>query len=448
MTGGGDAAGVVRGSALLVAAKVIGNAGFFVAVLILTRALSIPDRGEFAFITTAAQLTAGVAGFGLTQALVVFSAQEPENRSRLLTNALLFAGASSLAVAGTFSVVITLVRGPHLHGLTGFHLVLLGAGAVASALAGAGNAFLIGCRRWRAQATALAAAPWFYALALSVTWTQTSLTIGRSLTIWVAYYFVWVAALLVSAIRASPLGYPSRALLTRSLRFGLRAWAGSLTQMLNFRADQIVMGFIASQAALGIYAVSVNASEILLILPEAAATVLLPVLARSIDENRTERTLRAFRVLSIASLAAMACFAAVGPVLLPLVFGSRYQLSVVPFLWLITGTIGFLANVVFVQALLASSSPGLASLAPMVSLGLGLGLDIALIPSLGPTGAAVAATAAFTTGGLVALFAFRTRAPFSYRLLVPVRDDLVVMRSAGMLLARPILRRRSTTGGS
>ena len=42
---------------------------------------------------------------------------------------------------------------------------------------------------------------------------------------------------------------------------------GSLSRFLNFRVDQILMGFLASEAALGIYAVAVNASEVLLYLP-------------------------------------------------------------------------------------------------------------------------------------------------------------------------------------
>ena len=440
MTGGGDAATVVRGSALLVTAKVVGNAGFFVAVLVLTRALSTSHRGQFAFITTGAQVIAGIAGMGLARATVVFVAREPENRGRLLTNGLLFAGASAALVAAAFCVAVALSKGSHLKGITGIDLGLLGVGAVATALAGAGNAFLVGCRRWRAQAVAMAGAPWVYTLLLIVTWTQWSLTIGRSLLIWVAYYAVFFASQLTAAIRVSPLGRPSRPLLVRSVRFGLRAWGDSLAQLLNFRADQLLMGFIASQAALGIYAVSVNASEILLILPEVAATVLLPILAGSIDETRGERTLRAFRVLSMISLFAMGGFAALGPVLLPLVFGARYQASVVPFLWLITGTIGFVATVVFTQALLAESSPGLASLASTASLGLGLGLDLVLIPSLGPTGAAIAAAATFTIGGLVALVAYRRRARFSYRLFVPVRSDLDVLRSA-VALVRSIARR-------
>jgi O-antigen/teichoic acid export membrane protein len=419
----GEAAAVAKGSALLFTARVIGNAGFLVAVLVLAHALTVSHRGQFAFITTAAQVISRIAGFGITDATTVFAAQRPERRSRLLTNALLFAGVSSTVLAVAFWGVLSLV---HETGRFGdrSELLLLVAGAIVSALVGAANAFLTGCGRWRAQSLLSAAAPWFYALLLAGTWAGTVLSVQRSLVIWVVLYGAWGVALLIAAVKQSPLDRPDLVLLAHTLRFGIRAWIGSVTLLLNYRTDQILMGFIASQAALGVYVIAVNASEILLILPDAAATALLPVLARGLAESHGERTLRAFRVLGVTSLGATLVAGVAGPTLLPLVFGDSYRAAVVPFIWLIAGTIGFVASEVFTKALLAASSPALASLPPFVSLVVGIGLDLALIPPLGATGAAVAASAAFGAGGLTAFFSYRRTVPFSYRLLVPVRSDL------------------------
>ena len=69
----GEAAAVAKGSALLFTARVIGNAGFLFAVLVLAHALSVPHRGQFAFITTAAQVISRIAGFGITDATTGFS---------------------------------------------------------------------------------------------------------------------------------------------------------------------------------------------------------------------------------------------------------------------------------------------------------------------------------------------------------------------------------------
>jgi O-antigen/teichoic acid export membrane protein len=261
--------------------------------------------------------------------------------------------------------------------------------------------------------------------------------------IWVVYYTLWAITLVLPGVRKVPLGRPSLPLFRRSLSFGVRAWVGGVASVLNYRTDQVLMGFIATQAALGIYVVAVNASEILLILPMVATTALLPVLARSGGSSRVERTLCAFRLLSVTTIAASIVFGAVGASLLPLVFGSNYRSAVGPFLWLVAGAVGFVASQVFTEALLTTSSPGLASVSPAVSLVVDIALDVALIPSMGATGAAVAAAAAFLSGGLTAFVVYRLRVPFSYRLLVPVRSDLELTRSVVARLALSSRRRAS-----
>ena len=79
------------------------------------------------------------------------------------------------------------------------------------------------------------------------------------------------------------------------------------------------------------------------------------------------------------------------------------QGSVEPFLWLLPGALGYAALSIFVGALLAAQAPGLTSASRAVSLGAGLMLDLALIPVLGATGAAVAASTAFLAGGATAV---------------------------------------------
>ena len=98
-----------------------------------------------------------------------------------------------------------------------------------------------------------------------------------------------------------------------------------------------------------------------------------------------------------------------GRSLLPAVFGDAFDESIIPFLWLLPGTLGFAASTVFSNALVGSSSPGLSSLGPIVSLTVGFALDLALIPQYDATGAAVAASAAFLAGGAVALATYQPR---------------------------------------
>jgi O-antigen/teichoic acid export membrane protein len=433
---------LAAGSANLFWAKIAGNGGYFIAVLILARGLGPAGRGTVAFITVTALVVAHVAGLGVGEATTVLSARRPELRPVLRANALAFFLGSGL-LAATLTFVGLLFSGIEPAGVGTPELVILGLGIVACAAGEAGYFFLLGEERLRQLAFITGCASWVYAALVVVFWAGPGLTVGRAALAWTATEGLRAVVLVSLSGRGTVLGRPSRRLLIEEIGFGVRLWVGSLARFLNFRTDQILMGFLASEAALGLYAVAVNASEVLLYLPSSAATALLPLIARTEPARRGEETLRAFRSVIFVTAAGVAAAALLGPVVLPAVFGDAFDESVVPFLWLLPGALGFAGSAVFSNALVGSSSPGLSSLGPLVSLVVGFALDLALIPPFDATGAAAAASVAFLAGGVTALVTYRRVSPFSWRsLLVPHRGDLDVL----VALAGPLLRARPRRG--
>jgi O-antigen/teichoic acid export membrane protein len=421
-------------------ARAAGNAGFFAAVLILARSLGPTGRGTMAFITVSALVLARVAGFGMGEATTVLAARRVEARGALLSNLILFMVTSALVLGGVGFVLLFSLAGERPAGVELPELMILAGAAVVIALIEAGGAFLVGCGRLQRLALITATAYWIYPFVLGVVWLVAGLTVTRAALAWLASEAIIAFVLLRQSTRGVGLARPSFRLLLESILFGLRAWIGSLARLLNFRTDQILMGFLASEAALGIYAVAVNTSEVLLYLPTATATALLPVAARAEPLQRAEHTLGAFRSVALLTAGAVAVAAVLGPFLLPVVFGSAFDASVEPFLWLVPGAFGFAASVIFSSALMASSSPGRSSLGPFVSLVVGIALDFVLIPRFGASGAAAAASTAFIAGGAVALYSYRRLSPFPLRaLLLPRRRDLHMLRA----LASPLRLRSS-----
>jgi O-antigen/teichoic acid export membrane protein len=401
----------------------------------LARDLGPSGRGTIAFITVTALVVARVAGLGVGEATTVFAAIRAEGRDVLLSNLVLFMVTSALLAAGLACAALELLGDMRPAGLGHPELAILAAGTVTSALVEAGAAFLLGCGRFRPLALITATVSWVYPLLLAVVWLSAGLTVTRAALAWVAAELLRALLLLGQSAHGVVLVRPRLGLLLESIRFGVRAWVGSFARFLNFRFDQILMGLLASEAALGIYAVAVNASEVLLYLPAATATALLPAAARAEPGQRIQQTLRAFRSAALITTGAVVVAAILGPLLLPVVFGTEFRASVEPFLWLLPGALGFAATAIFSNALVASASPGLSSLGPLVSLVVGVALDLVLIPRFGATGAAAAASAAFLAGGSVALAAYARLSPFAWRaLLVPRRGDLEALRA----LARPL----------
>src|SRR5688572_5047603 len=107
------AATVAAGSARLFWAQIVGNAGLFVAMLLIARALGPSGRGTIAFITVISMLLAWIARLGVSEATVVFAAQRPSARPVLLANHLAFsatAGALGAALACSALVVAPSIR--------------------------------------------------------------------------------------------------------------------------------------------------------------------------------------------------------------------------------------------------------------------------------------------------------------------------------------------------
>ena len=430
-------ADVGRDSTPLLWAQVAGNAGLLLAVVPITRELGPTGRGTLAFITVTAIVSATLARLGVTEATTVFCAQRPRLRSVLLTNLMLSVTAAALVAAAVVAGGLAVAPELRPPGLGTDELVIMAAAMVASGLADAGYMFVLGCSRFRLHALVTVITAWLYAGAITLTAVTTGLTVASAAVIWVASQAVKGVALLGAGVRAEGLAAPDTQLLRESVRFGVRAWIGTLSSAFNERVDQILVALIASEAALGLYATAVNGFEILLYPAGAVATAILPLAARAYPADRAARVLRAFRAVALLTLSGTLVAALLGPPLIPLVFGEAFDGSVAPFLWLLPGAIGFVALAIFSNALVASSAPGRSSAGPLVSLALGLLLDLVLIPPYGATGAAAAAAGGLLAGGATALVLYRGLERFPPRdLFLPQPGDLDLLRA----LVRPSAR--------
>jgi O-antigen/teichoic acid export membrane protein len=433
-----------RGPAALFWAQIVGNSGLFVGLLLVTRALGPSGRGTVAFLTVTALVTAWIARLGVTEATVVFAAQRPEERPRLLANSLAFSAAAGVAGAAVVCGALWSVPSARPDGVGATELAVLAFCIVSACLADAGYRFLLGSSRFRAHASVTAVTSWVYPLLAVALWAVFGLTVALGALIWGVTQALRAVLTVTIAVRGVGIGRPSLQLLRESISFGLRAWVGTLFDSLGFRIDQILLALIASEAALGFYVVAVNISEILLYFPGAVSTALLPLAAGSEAAPRLSQTLRAFRSAALVTLVTLLASALLAPPLIPLVFGQEFSSSVTPFLLLLPGLLGFTAMVVFSNALMASSLPSQSSIIAAVCFLVGLALDLALIPFFGASGASAAASGAYIAGGVVALWIYRARNPFPLEsLVVPRPGDFDVLRAlAPTPPARPAFLRR------
>jgi O-antigen/teichoic acid export membrane protein len=230
--------------------------------------------------------------------------------------------------------------------------------------------------------------------------------------------YLWCAATLAANVLAMVLigrdALPSFDLLhidwtsmRSQLWFGLRGQAGNLAQLLNYRLDQYVVLLFVNSAGVGVYVVSVQLSQSIWFLSNAVATVLQPRLtAASADDAASEAPMVCRATLLVSALGA-AALAVVSPWLIPTLFGSDFEASVVPFLWLLPGTVALAGSKILSSYVFARGFPGTNSVITTVALCVTLAADFALVPFLEVTGAAIASSIAYIVHFVLSLAAYQ-----------------------------------------
>ena len=420
---GGRTPSVAAGSAFYFLAQIVANGGYFFAVLLLARGLDRADRGTVAFVTISALVMSRVTGFGIGDAGAYFASRHRELRRTLLTNLLAFNGTAGLAGATLVAVIVAAIGATPAE-VTTPDLVLFVFGTVANCYIDSGINFLIGCGRIRNVAIMKALPPWGYGIGVGVLYATGRLTATSAVAAWTLTHCLWALTAWTTLLVTSRPGRFDLRFLRRMVGYGVRLWVGSVATFLNARVDQILMGFLVSEASLGTYAVAVNASEPLLILPAAAALAIIPAIAQRAPDEGAQLALVTVRTVLLVTAISVAIGLLVGGPALVFIFGDRYQDAQTPFFILLPGAIGYAISIVFSRALLASARPARSSLGPFVSLVVGTTLDLILIRPYGATGAAAAATTAFLAGGFTMMIAYRQVERFAWPELIPRRVDL------------------------
>jgi hypothetical protein len=116
--------------------------------------------------------------------------------------------------------------------------------------------------------------------------------------------------LLPGARKALPLRF-DWSIVREAVPFGLKSWAAGLGQFVNVRADQLLMTRLVSPSQLGLYAIAVTASGVLVNpFASALAVATVPRFATG-DTDLIERTVRvtllAVLLTSVGSCAGLAC---------------------------------------------------------------------------------------------------------------------------------------------
>lgn len=195
---------------------------------------------------------------------------------------------------------------------------------------------------------------------------------------------------------ADPDAHPRRPVAVGDLlAYGVRLYPAGIATFLSYRADLFLLSALLGDAgAIGLYAMAVSLAEITFQVPDSVATILYPRVAGSsrADADRMAPGMARMTLL-VALLATLA--------LLPLAWLAirivlpGFEGSLLPFVILLPGTLALGLSKVLSGYISGLGLPGPVSAIAATALAVNLGGNLALIPSLGIAGAALASLVSY-----------------------------------------------------
>jgi O-antigen/teichoic acid export membrane protein len=396
----------------------------FVSVLITARALGASGRGDVAFLTTVAYLTAQLSTLGVAQANANFAARQPHLSRSLAGTSLALAaicGGTAALILGSLMAVF-----PDMTGNAGKGLLVVVLLAIPVLITQEYLMYLVQAH----YGFGITNAAWLITPTVNVVGNGLfaafgEITVASAVAMWISGMVLGTLVMGLAVLRRhGGFGRPEPALAKEMLSFGLKAHLGRAMLFGNYRADQWILGVMSSSKELGLYSVAVAWSEVLFFLPTTLVAVTRPDLVRSTPEEARARAPMVVRGALALTLACSVVMIVLAPVLCTTIFGSEFSGSVEMLRILALGSFGITTLKLLGNALTAQRRPLLETSAVAVAFVTVIVLDFLLIPNHGGIGASIASAASYTAGGIAAAVIFGRALGASANELVPRPGDL------------------------
>ncbi len=385
-----------------------------VTSVIIARRLGVTGRGQWAAISALAVLVGTLATAGVPAAAAYAAVRLSGTDRTRLTQAALAAAAALAAVAAAAYVVISLFVAPR--GVSR-EVVLLGA-VVAAVLVPYQVAHQLVLTtsplRWFAAGQVLPAV----AVLAGVVAVGGSLDVAFVAALAATGSLIGAAVSIAACLGHGALGdrplirgvRDAQSVLRPHLSFALLTFATLVLTQIVQRLDILLVNGFRGPREAGLYAVSAQIGDVLLVVPAALGFVVFRLGASS-SVGHWNQTIAAVRATAVTSLLAAAVVGVAAPQLIGRLFGAAFEGSVEPLRWLLPGIVVLGVQSVISNYIASRGRPKSVLIAWLTAAVMGVGLDLFAIPLYGISGAAVVSSISYVVVLGLHLRAFASQRP-------------------------------------
>lgn len=354
---------------------------------ILARALGVAGRGELAAATAPLLFATAILTIGLPESLTYHLARKASGVARITRISVVTL--SLVGLAG--SSIVALLSGPLSGGnpALAFLITVAGIAIIPTLIIAALRGLAAGAQAWGLIAAERITNTVLRLIAIVAMYTTDTLTpLTATIVIAITTFIGGLLYLpVLRGIHKVDRARPVDAETPHLFKFAGQVWLGAITGIVLSRFDQLLMTPLAGVDQLGLYAVAVSLSEVILVFNSAVRDVMFAVESRGPDQDRVARASRLSTLLTVAGAIAIAFACPWG---IPFFFGSSFGGATPVTLILLVGVVAGNPGSVAGAALSGRGRPELRSLALVIASIVNVISIFLLVPSLGATGAALA----------------------------------------------------------
>jgi O-antigen/teichoic acid export membrane protein len=213
-----------------------------------------------------------------------------------------------------------------------------------------------------------------------------------------------------------------------TINYGVRDYFGNVADFTTLRLDQLMLGAMASNVAIGLYVMAVRLSEVTNLAGAAVAVALMPEVAASNVQAEAEALWATSLRMSVYIQTLILIPLWVGaPYALKILFGESFVPAAPALRWLLLGAAVWSWGSIVISGLRGFGYPGLSTTARLSAAVVTAVSLLILLPKLGITGAAIASFVGYTVMFIVALVSFMKKRDLKFwACLRPRRHDILV----------------------
>lgn len=380
------------------------------AGIIISRVLGPDGRGAYAFLILIPTLMLRLGNLGLGGALIYFHGQKKYSLSTLISNVSALSLGISLLLLLIFAVLFPFINSsfstrlaitPTLMWISVFTLPFqLYSFFLSHALLAEGKIKIYSLVGELLPALVNLAGAIFFVVVLRYNVSGTIIAFASSAII----PFIWLSYHYRSSVKLS-LAQPG--VILELLHYGMRNYATTLFDFINYRIDILILGAFLSSVAIGIYTVAVSIAELLWYIPNSIATVIFPNISQSSQVSATEITAKSLRVNSILIFVLSIGIIITARPVIALLYGTQFSTALEPLFILLPGIFFLSYSRILNSYVNGIGHPGMASLVSGLVALINLGLNLYLIPKMGINGAALSSTISYTLSGIFMILVFK-----------------------------------------